>query len=1366
MYLAYKNHGQFLLDRLRNDLSKLEDEIKSGGQHQFVKYISHQALSGLELFVESLDRDETDLELWRQLSRIGSFLGSKRIARYCLEAVLDSDETDLEPWKEPLELNAVFATEQLKPILDSLDDQISRSQIPVLSMNSRLLMSSLKGQVDPCPYLSVAEPNPSVLTEAPRPTQHVIEVPLRTWASCGKAILFQLKQVTQGIVSPVAGSSYTFSFPPRDAAIVLMPSEKRPSRGYPSSDLLSPQRTNYQAHSDLASIDTVVSETAGNLGQPGAQDQSLRSETSGNVLEQAVESPTRDANPEEVDNALINEYPNQSKLEGNPQETVIQRGSVILPTRKRSPETAELPESAEAGRSRSKRIKARGSIDADSLKDGTAEDWLQWYEQQLQIYHRADDKVFDAVSRLHCRLGIDYDNSLEFLRVFVSSRANDATQCPTNRASVNLAALDLKATLDSWDTGRSKAFCNGFDPKNPAGGIVDGDSPSFTAFLENSTSDAQNSSGFPVLSGDQGLEDLAGEISKDWVSLDQLSFVWLHGMLRQCDQSTKSKLQRFETEPESSYGCSIWPDALKETAVQILVNQDDVIYSEVQTLVGSIEVPVRVHEMHPCPVQMISNKQDCMDLVQTIFEIHLDVYGRITNPSSEVDMATRLYQRDRLQRWSVFAREVMNLWSRPVYTDQSTGASHGFDLEDRLCIRFLWASVVCNSLLDPAARENTIMCYKDLIHILDVLGRLVISRKVVIELPNNAIMPEISIDAAEKEVARLTTMDFLMGVFNSQSDDPYSVIESLEPLLDLSVKHPGPFHHDAPLAILADCPETASPPGAPGLTGVPPSEADPKLLQALRFLEQGSLSLRLFLWQKLRDAYRSIGYPPQVLACDLRILAIIVNHLSSKAYRETSDESRRDKLLRWLHRIDDHLTRLLGTAISQPEAFECVDTDHVRTALKSMASLQTILHVFALWEDTIRVGKRQAPVPVSSTASKGLAKTTDKFRDMIVKTWTFQYLLHREAMAQFQEHFVAPDQVMIDFLKSMHQSLGLRCYCSLASKSFLRLMKTELERCRNIERWEDDMAQLVFDLYGVKISSNGTEMQDHGCLPEELDIATAYDIMDLVMIQVNRISVKDLLRSDLRFTVDKMQKVIKIPRLGGSVSRTFNNRLVNNYLRSPINPYNLYRSLDGIGGIPGVRSDGEGAEIANRGWYFLLGHIALTKFRSQKRIAAGSTDDLEIARTFLRHDLEFDTERWETWYRLAQVYDTLIDEDATWSAEKLENHMDDIANLQRKAILCYSMALSLAMRCAQPTFEDTSKIAELRAEFGTRIYASTREPFSMRAFGLEDHKRHYNSQVVGMYQEKPFRPLGLYPAWKLASSLLRGAAAQRPHDWV
>lgn len=1343
LYLAYKNHGQFQLDTLKARLSRIEREIKPENQLASYPQVLRTAFFSLKRFVEALDRDDTDLELWRQVARISGFLDSRRIARFCLESVVDTDEGEFNPWMEPLDLEESFAREQLKPLLKSLDDQVSESQFALKFHKHGHLMGLLNRNIDPFPYLPPNAVNPPAQSSAHPARNQIIVVPLRTWASCGKAILFRINQEAQGLVNPDPGAGYSLVIPPNNSIAIHPPQVRQmPHRDTTTDhDRQSFVRSPTEDKAEYVDAPMEVSTTEGPVG--GNEDQLI--DLNSSAVQHALESSTKS---DPVGDRSLGKGIETPLVQGRAQNggtAVRPAGTVSLPTRKRSSEAAELPDSTDIGRSRSKRIKARGSIDPDSLKDTTAEDWAKWYEQQLQIYHEADEPAFDVVQTMLTKLGSTKSASIKVLRDILSTQYKASSEAVNNaKEPLNTAAQDLKTMLDEWDMPKTKAFLSGHDTKDSAGSIGGTQNPGFTAFLEHSTQETQASPKRPLLPGDYALDYFAKYLNDgSWRGLHQLSYEWVACLL------SPGKL---EGEHMSLYEACSWPDSLKEAIVQMLVNEDEAIFSQTNRLVDTLEQQSRGSEDMLGPQHFQMSKTRHMQLVQAVYELHLDVYGRITNPSSEVDWRTRLLQRDRLCRWAAFSSKLLNRWS----SLSDDGTSFSGNLE----IRFMWSSIVCTSLLEPASRDHTVLCFQDLIRILDK-ARLRQGFDLIIDLPNNAIMPEIAVEAAEKEISRLTTLDFFMGIFSTENNDPLTIIESLEPLLDLSVQQVRMSNE------MSSEKKTESRDIETSLVEQSEVSTNPKLHEALHFLNRGSLPLKLFLWQKLRNAYQAIHYPPQILCCNLRSFALITDHLASSSYTNSSPEVRHDSLLRWLNKLDDLLTRILAAALFHNDAFETLDADHIRVSLEALAKLRDILHVFALWEDTIRVGKTQVPVSVSQTAHRGLNKSTDKFRDMIVRAWTFQYILLKEAIKQGPGLFTNSDEILLHYLQRVHQTLGLRCYCSLADKVFLKLMKTELERFKLAEGWDTDMAQLVFDLYGLKISSTTAEMQDHGCLPEELDRRTAMEVMDTVMLHVNRLSIKDLLKSDLKFAVDKMQQVIKIPKVTtNATARTFNYRLANNYLKSPINPVDLYRSLRGVGGLCGNPAYSEGSEIAAKGWYFLLGHIALAKFRSQKRSPMGSTDDLEISRTFFRHDLEFDTDRWETWYRLAQVYDAMIEEDSTWTADKLDNHMTDLAVLQRKAIHCYAMAMAVGTRCGEASFEGTSKMADLCADFGTRVYASTREPFSMQAFDMNDFMRHFNRAGQGMYENHQFPGLNIYSAWKFASSLLRRASIQKPQDWV
>ena len=132
----------------------------------------------------------------------------------------------------------------------------------------------------------------------------------------------------------------------------------------------------------------------------------------------------------------------------------------------------------------------------------------------------------------------------------------------------------------------------------------------------------------------------------------------------------------------------------------------------------------------------LSGIPQLMEFVQSIFELHLDIYARITNPSSQVEREVRVKQADSLERWASLADDFMRIYSNSA-EQGGTG--------DTLVIRFLWASTIYAGKAEDVEQHHMVSCLEDLKHLLQRL------RVTPISLPNNAAMPQISIPAAEHE---------------------------------------------------------------------------------------------------------------------------------------------------------------------------------------------------------------------------------------------------------------------------------------------------------------------------------------------------------------------------------------------------------------------------------------------------------------------------------------------------------------------------------------------------------------------------------------------------------------------------------------
>jgi hypothetical protein len=328
------------------------------------------------------------------------------------------------------------------------------------------------------------------------------------------------------------------------------------------------------------------------------------------------------------------------------------------------------------------------------------------------------------------------------------------------------------------------------------------------------------------------------------------------------------------------------------------------------------------------------------------------------------------------------------------------------------------------------------------------------------------------------------------------------------------------------------------------------------------------------------------------------------------------------------------------------------------------------------------------------------------------------------------------------------------------------MMKVEMIRLKQVDRWEDYLGQVLYDLYGIRLGVGTYLLEEHGCPTETLDKRTVLNIAEQVIVLANRMPMKDLLKHELRSTIERMQTAIGPAK--STPQMLHNLRNSTEYLKSSIRPLHLYEAPKGrveIDSVPVVTAD---SILAENGWYFLQGMIALTKFRSQKRLGpGGQTDDMKIAATFLRLQLQYTTDHWEAWYRLAQCFDYELEDEVLWSADKINNDRPALVRLQRSAIHCYVMALSTAVRCADEENETLIKISELYHDFGMRLYASSREPFAMQAFYVDEFEKHMSgSGEVGMYKQPLHREMTRYMVWHYACELFRRSSAKNPKNWM
>jgi hypothetical protein len=1295
MFLAYKNRGQFVLEYSRREV--LRNSVEKAEVPFFWSGACRKALKD---FAEALERDDSDLDLWKKASKVAEVFSSQRIVRFCLESVLAGDD---DASGEPIDLSGLdeaFAAGELNNVITLLGDDLSVSQTHEVQPK-QLLLKALRTHNDPYPFLS-SEAKPAVerkLIEASAESRtggacHDVKAPTRTWLGIGQALLRTLYAEENGTLNLKPGTALKIHLPGQTDTLSTEPFPRLGSAAAIGGSSMS------ELPSSIKAADLSGSVSGGAIVESPEKD-------SVSVADAEMGSGDPESGADGGHTAGYNNTAANEAAVGD-QVSALPSGSASmdLPTRKRSSTVAGHDEANET-RGKSKRLRARESILEVGQQDEEAvTDYKQYFDDQLEVYKYADQWLFNVTNELLAKAEADTVGSYEDIKAsFDQGSMQDTTteqRMDTEHRSRLTQVTDMRQALNSWSDDMSQALLYGHGNQDLGGNA------GLTLFLQHSKASGQNVSETLTYNPDDGLAAFAGEINGDWLNMHETVVLWLGGLL--CADSAQSL---------SSYARHSWSTDLKETVVKIITQEDEQVYKFLHA---------RAHELATSTQSASADEtqRKLFEFVQSVFELHLDVYSLITNPSSLVDQEVRHKQRDSLSRWANLTSECL-----PLYT--SVGPDEA--LTDPLALRYVWASTLYATLADAVDQDHAMLCFRNLEHLMTEVDNPVIT------LPNNVAMPEISAAAAQREMSRLSTLDFFMSVFDNSQSEPVAIIERLEPILEPENVEIGPVSN----AEAGNSDDTT------------------QVQTLISFLASGDISLKLYLWRRLHNAYVAISYTPKTVSCNLRSIETIMSDLDSTRHRMTSDEVRISSMLKWIKDADDLVQKLLGKVLLDQTAFECIDHAHLQSSLSAVAKFSTLVHGFAMYEDSVRVGQT-GPVTKSASFNRVFDKCKDRLREIEVRSWTLLYTLFKEATVQFPNEFTNATDNLADYLRSAHNALGVRQYCRLSNKVFLKLVKKELLATQTAEDYSADIFQVLFDLHGLKFDPGVGDM-DHGCPLENLDKRTAAQMVEIIMPYVNRRSIKDILKSELKGTIEKIQSALGTIRPASDLS--YNKRQISHFLKSQINPKELYRCIKGIGNLSSRPVHSDSAGIAGHGWYFLLGQIALTRFKSVKRINPTPTDDLDIAATFFRHDLEHDNEKWETWYRLAQIYDAKIEEDLVWNVSKINDHRPELATLQRNAIHAYTMAVATALRNADDSIDTAQKIQDMCPDFATRLYASSRQPLTMDAFKTDHNLRHYSGRLdQQMYKALPYEAMRDSAVWNFAAYLLRKKFTTRPKPWT
>lgn len=990
------------------------------------------------------------------------------------------------------------------------------------------------------PFLPTNTSGNSTTTAAPDNEpgpRHTIKIDSHDWASAGSAILAQYLIEESGTYIPKPGEAIALAFETADVA---------PQ----SSVVLSDEHNGHEVEAPLEVVNDKPAETV------PVQTDNLPADTASTSTQHAdvvFATPIKSSANVPVEN---------------------QEAST---SRKRSVDAADLAEPVEGSRVRSKRIRARESIAGDnnnSEMNGLEATANQ--DEKIQISAHYDQWLFTTLTELTEKMDLNIFIPAPDLRNVIKP-TSDTEGNVAHEVPLAQAMKDFYEAMNTWNDEKTSLFI-----RPDADGVAE-DYEQAQLELSDSTSRVEKLANLD--SPEPDLIAFVNIMNQGWSSTIEVAVQWVCMLLRR-DASTDTNDR--DVDRSSSYSSSTWPDALHDVVRQAIIDLDTFLYTTCSEFCDVSRLPsLESNE------GSLVDREDTIEMMQSLFELHLDIRARMDASTDTPDEA-KIAQQARLEKWSNLAVQAINTLPRDEYGQ----------IQDRkMCIRHMWASVFRLQYGTTVDREHIITCLEDL--------KITISSGEYQEvlLPNNSAMPELSVRVVEHELSKLQTVDFFSGIFTKGEKNPVDLIERLEPILMRNGDKQESFDAEAnDMKVEGQDHIGDDIPSSQSQQSQKASSSD--ILVA--FVEKSGLPLILSLWQKLRDAYMLIDVPAKVVFINFQCMKLIMDEFKSSAYCSLLWTERLAALLGRLAKLEDLLNKTMVPLSENSDVLEYFDQEQLHIYSKTLADVITLMYTVSLYDDYSQIGQKGPLLmnPFRAYPSESFHTTAIKFHDMQVKLWILLYKILSQLMKHTPEVFPEAWTDQIDYLRHVHYMLGVRRLCKASDSLFLRFMKDEILLQPQLnQRSSDELAQVLYDIYDLHCFSSIMERNDHGCEADYLDRKTALGLVDFVLDKAQKSTIKDLLKSDLGKTVEKVHNALGTSR--GSPSMIRNKRVFTAYMKSPIDPVHLYRCLQGVGQISTVSVMAEESMVASKGWYFLKGQLALARYRAQKaRGSPGPTSTL------------------------------------------------------------------------------------------------------------------------------------------------------------
>ena len=481
-------------------------------------------------------------------------------------------------------------------------------------------------------------------------------------------------------------------------------------------------------------------------------------------------------------------------------------------------------------------------------------------------------------------------------------------------------------------------------------------------------------------------------------------------------------------------------------------------------------------------------------------------------------------------------------------------------------------------------------------------------------------------------------------------------------------------------------------------------------VEMVTFISESPFNLQAKLWEVLFLYYCNLADNEGTLRIYSNYMHLLRLGIQPEHYNNLSSESRTQKLLFVLSaagsaslKILEHLKQNkwdIPNITSIPDYFQ--DIQDIFFLFYSI-----IFHETSLEKDFNGVSFSQKAV-----------KSYSLVKDYVTAIGTISVYLY--CWKCFNKKSEEYNSLTIQYISLLHAFFAKQSFCDAANGIFLLLSENLI--CRwTIEGSYEAFQQILWCRYHHSLGTGNDETEQHETKTTKMNKENAIPL-GVYLMKYQYKDVNPLLsssnKSSLKQILDNIIETVGDPVIADNHILARNEYAFNIFLQKPISVSMLKEALAGKPLLSLTTPNDDLQAGMDAGIFYMASIQTMNQYKIKKRAMQARPSDLDSIRKTLRDDILYNTRRFESWFLLGSCFSYIVEDDLTWTSDKISvpEKKKTVANIQRKAILCYLMALSLYYKMETPSVDDSNIIGQTFEALGNELVSAYYKPMDKLAF--------------------------------------------------